>query len=632
MPTASPRVPAMGAYPAKQCPVRLQYRLLPPAEAVPDAVSSTDRSRMQEGVEFESRQFDTLRKLHPEAVLIDPANPAAAEATHDAMARRAPLILGGVLRPDIAGCRSGRPDILILEGDGYVPGDVKHHTLVKPATDGEGRPFAVSGLERPWSPEAREVSGEWNTKAGRDDAIQLAHYWRMLSAHGATPTTGPARGAVLDRGGRLVWVNLEEPTATTAPWQGGRVSWLEKYDHEFDFRVDVAAHTLERRAAEALGHVPSERKVLPIWTSECSACEWRTYCSAELESIDHVSLLPGTTWVEYRRHREHGNLTRHALATLDDIGAQVVASLSPRAIDKVLTSPPATPLAEVVGRSRDAHAAVVQWARQGIQHAGQLAPHLDETVLRYRGSGKTLPRRIDQARAAVHGAPLRARGDSTAAPARFAVEVDFDMESSEAGYYLWGALPVVDNTVHDYEAFDDYQSMEDPAEADVLEAQVFLRFWLRLAEWRSQAEALGGQMRLYHWSHAELTAMRSIGRKRALPQLPTPADVEAFIAAECVDLEGLFLDHVVVGHGSSLKTIAPLVGHQWRSGDEAGGDKSMLIYRTAVLDPDETKRNEAVGWLRTYNEDDVVATFRIRQWLRAQLDGLPRVEDWAVPR
>ena len=50
-------------------------------------------------------------------------------ATVDAMDRKVPIILGGWLPGDEVGRRTGKPDMLMLDGDGYLPVDVKLYTL-----------------------------------------------------------------------------------------------------------------------------------------------------------------------------------------------------------------------------------------------------------------------------------------------------------------------------------------------------------------------------------------------------------------------------------------------------------------------------------------------------------------------
>jgi predicted RecB family nuclease len=45
--------------------------------------------------------------------------------------------------------------------------------------------------------------------------------------------------------------------------------------------------------------------------------------------------------------------------------------------------------------------------------------------------------------------------------------------------------------------------------------------------------------------------------------------------------------------------------------------------------PDE--RAAAIAWLRSYNRDDVRATYAIREWLRKSFDALPGIEDWVAP-
>lgn len=94
-----------------------------------------------------------------------------------------------------------------------------------------------------------------------------------------------------------------------------------------------------------------------------------------------------------------------------------------------------------------------------------------------------------------------------------------------------------------------------------------------------------------------------------------------------VDIYQAVTDQFVCPNGKGLKKIAPIAGHHWRD-DEAGGEASMAWYREAVGydrgEPDLSQRTR----LFEYNEDDVIATKVLREWMsdRAVLD-IPHIDD-----
>jgi len=50
---------------------------------------------------------------------------------------------------------------------------------------------------------------------------------------------------------------------------------------------------------------------------------------------------------------------------------------------------------------------------------------------------------------------------------------------------------------------------------------------------------------------------------------------------------------------------------------EAGGAMSLLKYKTATSSTGSaSEKTDAVDWLRSYNLDDVRATFAVREYLR----------------
>jgi hypothetical protein len=599
------RVRPLGAYPATRCPVRLQYDLLPPPGTVPVERPATQQERMEQGIAFEQMMLAALAELHPGAVLV-PENWRAAQPTLEAMQAGAPLILGGVLPDDLDGRRSGRPDLLVRVDGGFLPGAVKLHGVTEPRPG----PARWSSLDSPW-PDSATVEPELRLKSDRehDDALQLAHYWRMLESLGyAAP--GPARGVVLDRQQRLWWIDLDVPRRKVW-WQADLATWLQVYDHEFAFRRDIALHTQRRIDGEDL-----PPKVAPAWISECSACPWRDVCRAELVAIDHVTLLPGSTWDRYVEHRRRGVLTRRDAALLDVPTAIAVECLSDPMWRRLEEAEPGRPVSEVLDKRPEVVAAF------GVDTCGELRARIDERTASYRTArvGRLVPM-IDDARVALAGVPHRRRGVTALDLPAAAVEVDIDMECDPEGLnYLWGVLPTVAGERGAYVAIDSYDELTDE-----VEGAVFRRLLEHLAALRAEAARRGGDLRVYHWTAAELTAMRRMVRKAAVPGLPTAEDLEEMIAAEWVDLAVVHREAVLTGRGNGLKDVATAIGFAWDV-DDPGGDFSMLQHAAAV-----TGDAAAVQWLRTYNRSDVLATYEVRRWLRQGFDALPRIEDWVAP-
>jgi len=76
-----------------------------------------------------------------------------------------------------------------------------------------------------------------------------------------------------DPGPACSWVDLA----------GGRPSILDRYRVALEVAVE----------AVTTGRDHPERPLVPaVWRGECRGCPWADVCRAELESIDHVSLLP----------------------------------------------------------------------------------------------------------------------------------------------------------------------------------------------------------------------------------------------------------------------------------------------------------------------------------------------------
>ncbi|MQA11430.1 MAG: TM0106 family RecB-like putative nuclease [Pseudonocardiaceae bacterium] len=195
------------------------------------------------------------------------------------------------------------------------------------------------------------------------------------------------------------------------------------------------------------------------------------------------------------------------------------------------------------------------------------------------------------------------------------VEVDVDMESfGEGGAYLWGCLlSGVDIGVRrGYRAFATWEPVPTPDEG-----RSFAEFWTWLTWVRSTAEARGLSFRAYCYNEmAENRWMfSSVERFGELPGVPSEDEVSAFVRSdEWFDLYRSVNDQFLCAQGKGLKVIAPVAGFAWRD-PEAGGENSMRWYRHAVgLDGGPAVRAQRDRLLQ-YNEDDVRATFTLREWM-----------------
>jgi predicted RecB family nuclease len=208
------------------------------------------------------------------------------------------------------------------------------------------------------------------------------------------------------------------------------------------------------------------------------------------------------------------------------------------------------------------------------------------------------------------------------------VELDVDMESfGDAGAYLWGSwLSGADiGLAAGYRSFVTWRPMPTPDEA-----RSFAGFWSFLSAVRARAAARGLTFRAFCYNEkAENRWLISSAQRFAgMPGVPEEAEIEAFITSSAwVDIFGCVRDQFLCAHGKGLKIIAPAAGFTWRD-PEANGENSMRWYRHAVgmagAAPDLAQRDR----LLHYNEDDVRATFTLRQWMSSpQVMDIPYAGD-----
>lgn len=528
------------------------------------------------------------------------------------------VILGGRLPVDEAGRRTGRPDVLVRAGTRpgglatYLPVDVKHHKTLGPRERDNQGPGLLSALDHP-SPSAAQPDPAWVVRSLRGDALQLAHYLRMLEACGHAGDR--PWGGIIGKERRVAWIDLAAPRFRPT-WGHDTESALERYDFEFAFRLDVLA------AALAGEHI-----VGPVQVDECDSCPWYSHCGPRLRDSDSVSLLPLHGYVQWHTHRRAGVLTRRDLASLDRRTALLRDALPPGTdvaalLARAASVGPGTPITELVG---DAPKQVAVLVDHGVTTAGDVAA-LDRRALSMhnRMVGGSLAGAIDVARVAVfgEGALHRWRGVASVEVPAADVEIDIDMENALDGTtYLWGAL--VAGT---------YVPLVDWGEpTEVLEAGLFARFWDWIGRQRRIAHEGGRTIAFYCWSagaeRGALTSGAALAEKH-LGAVGAREAVAAFVGSdEFVDLLAVLRAQLESGGGNGLKAVAPRAGFAWRD-DEPAGDRSMLWHGVAVNGAGD-EATAARRRLLDYNEDDVRATAAVRRWLRSTT--FPAVEDLAVP-
>ncbi len=606
-------VPLQGAYVAKQCPVRAQNDLLVPG--TPVAAGPFQQRLFDQGNAFEAGIVAELLADEPEATVIEGGGQAAEVATMAAMRGGAPLILNARLS-DEAGRRVGKPDLLVLAaGGGYRAVDIKWHMAVEVAKiSGKG----VAALVSPLSSFSREAAVEdpaFTARKLEGDLLQLAHYQRMLEALDLAAADGRFAG-IIGTERRVVWHDLDAPQWRTPSLSEKTKlrSSMERYDFEFDFRLDIIAVAQQHQVDAAV-----DLLVVPVRCGECPSCPWSEYCGPILETPPgDVSLLPRVGWTQWRAHRDRSVRNRADLAALDVRTAQLVAAkvdVAGLMVAVTRLNPATTVLA--LGSVWPKSNQLTQLDELGIATLADVLS-LDATTARYSNAGMaSLPDQIDMARAAL-GAQLayRRRGVGELVVPRADVEVDIDMENTEQGVYLWGTLVTRESAVgSDYVPFVTWE----PITVDV-EPTNSITFWRWLMSLRAATHAKGLTFCAYCWNAgAENQYLRRIGLAWGITD-----EVEAFIgSAEWVDLLRVWDSQLITGGPSGLKVVAPIVGFHWDVADPGGGESMVMHDRAAG---NGTDASEARAWLLAYNRSDVSATLAIRAWLDSEGTGIPAVE------
>jgi len=199
------------------------------------------------------------------------------------------------------------------------------------------------------------------------------------------------------------------------------------------------------------------------------------------------------------------------------------------------------------------------------------------------------------------------------------VEIDIDMENTQDGVYLWGALVTARSDAQGllagtgYRAFCTWEPISEQAEADL-----FAEFWAWFSAQRTAADAAGLRFRAYCYSAAaENSQFRRIAARIGLAN-----KIAAFTGSnQWVDMYRVFTRQMITGTASGLKQVAPLAGFAWEVANP-GGDESIVRYDAAVAGDDQAR-----DWLIAYNRNDTEATFALREWLDHAASDCPPIED-----
>lgn len=493
----------------------------------------------------------------------------AAVATIHAMSSGIPVIVGAALPDDSQGHRRGRPDVLVrthrrADGAwGYLPADIKSHQVIRPTKTGAVSTANLDKLADPAATTTRTGLSP-NSSHRLSDLMQLAHYWRMLEACGHASDGDPVGGLVgsdtfIAEKPYLVWQSLTDPVFTTFSRSQGTAqrSALERYDHEFGFRVRVID------VAEQQGGPYAPLPVVrPVIIDECDSCPWHDVCFMDVGKDEPSA------------HIVSGRLGLREWNALRDLGVVTVQDLA--------------------GLSLNDPRLASYW------------PELDIKPARARSR---LEDAITRAQMSISGERLRETGAPIPEVPRADVEVDFDLEwDADGRLYLWGLL-VTEEGEQRLESVYSWGNLDEAAEADLASLAI-----ARLVSLRKQAESSGLRFLVYHYSHPEVSMVRSLIKRGGPHPWPSEQWWEEFTSECFVDLLPIVKAGFIGLRGLGLKEVAQTAGFTWQD-DDPGGEQSLDWIEEARHAADPDVREEARKRLLEYNTDDVRATHAVREWL-----------------
>jgi len=564
---------ALDPYAAISCPVKTQNEfnpLLHSAQPVdPYAVEC-----FRESTPHRSKVIRFLTDHHKESVrdLSTLDCDFRGEATVAAMEEGVPIILNAEMPIDWTNHRYGIADILFRGDDvdgrhSYSPAMIKDHSILSPTPKGEGGQL-VASLDHPFLNQARSISYRYRIESQASNLLLLAHLWYLVEAAGfdAPQPWGAVIGIdQLDKvhGCLVSWFSLSDKQiraySYTASHQWRKYSPLSRYAHEHRFRVRVATHALQQTGS------PTDPELVasPVHIAECDSCEWWPLCQSSLEDDISVRI-------------ERSPLDAREIMTLRSLGVSTITDLASIDVDSLL--PEYLP--------RVAH-------RTGAETRLRLAAHRGRLL----AEGVNLER-LTTGPIAMPSAP---------------VEIDMDIETSASNHvYLWGFL------VHDrrnggtepyYHPVNRFVSLNQAKELELAE---------EAATWLADFVASLGDVPalVWHYSNYEPASLRRFARTRGGENSPALTWLTSYASDHFIDLFTIVRNNFFGVEGLGLKAIATEgAGFSWRDADPSGLN-SQYWFSDAVHASTPAQRQAAKTRILEYNEDDVRATWALRQWLR----------------
>lgn len=541
--------------------------------------------------------------------IADRDNPAhraeAEELTRASMAAGAHVILGGRL---VADGRVGEPDLLIRTKPHvrrkhaflYHAADFKDHRSFQ----GKAKPseWEASSLEEPYYETSTLLEAQGVPQLV--DSLQLAHYWYLLDSVGRA---GGRVGGIVGREGVVVWRDLDAPL-----YDRRRRSAFEIYDEAYVSYRDAVRHERARLLDPTIPEASS-----PEWKTACKECPWREVCHEELRDLDHITLLPGVTPLRAKAHYAADVHSIRELATLDHRTARLIDARVP--VDEIMTFAAASSADTPVEAFGLPDSVIEALHAEEVRTAADVSS-LDPRTALYSSTGVVrLGLAIDQARVVRAERVHRARGVEWVSIPRSAIELDIDIEDDGGGIcYLIGVREARRRGGGVTTEYIPFVTWDHTLEG---EARNFAEFWAYLQGRLTLAERSKiGAVRAFYFTDHETRYFRHLAEfHRDFPGVPSVEEVNAFCASDVwVDLYPIMAEQLIwPTEDLTLKSLAKYARHMWR--DETPGGANSVAWYTAQheadLAGDTETRDELRQRILDYNEDDVIATWALREFI-----------------
>lgn len=599
--------PPQGGYRAKTCQVATYRTFIPQSDQLPrDKKSPALEARAISGTIHEEEVISKWAKVFP-IHIIDTDTSYATQEAETARLMASPGNVVVIVHPRLPTTkkRVSKPDFLVLENGcdikapKWIPGDIKWHEALGGTS--QPSPKIVAELNSPNTFYSASLPG----KPEKDDLMQLAHYTRHLQE--LEFSTENTLAMVIGKQPMLIVSNLSD---VKYMHRGTSKSILDIYDIEFSEQLDIIESALNSTGLE-------DPPVEPELKADCAECQFRTICHDELRVMHHITLLPGITPLKAQAYYNVGIKSAVQLAKLHSNTAKLVELGVPT--DKLLedyVEGSYTLLDDLgylsmkdLGYLRDS----------GMEYVGDLRKLHPQTAVLAGKKLMKLTSTIDQARVNIDQHVHLARGYDAVSIPRAVIEEDIDVEDRNEHLYLIG----VEKTGRGKKQGEDkerqvYIPFVTWQNSAAGEAKVISSWWTHVKEMQEYAASKGYTYRLYCYTGHEVSMLRKVAERHAgTPKVPTLDELNAFFESDSwVDMYPIVSERVVWPTEShSLKKLASVAGFSWR--DETPGGGNSLAWYDEATDPtaSDYSRRMARKRLLFYNEDDVLATLAIRDWL-----------------